>query len=101
MAVSSIEATTAARRVLWCVAVSVLGTHRSVLADPGTGSMVAANGRLEGGEPTSELHFAESGRIAAVLVAEGQVVKKGDRLALLDCAALSAELQEARGATSQ
>ena len=95
MAVSSIEAKTVAQRVLSCVAVSALGTM-AASADLAAESMVAANGRLEGGEPTAELHFAESGRIAAVLVVEGQVVKKGDRLALLDCTALSAELKEAQ-----
>ena len=75
----------------------LLAAH--AIAGPATAAeelVVAANGRLEGGQPTSTLHFAEAGRILAIAVVEGQPVRRGEVLARLDCSALEAELREAQ-----
>lgn len=71
-------------------------TTRLVAASTGTiQQSVSTTGTIEPADDES-LNFAASGRVTAVKVAQGDKVKKGQVLARIDSAALSAALAQAR-----
>lgn len=61
----------------------------------GADTPVAAQGRVEGQNPTASLAFAQTGRLESIAVFEGQSVKQGQVLAALECKTIEAQLQEA------
>ena len=61
---------------------STAPVHRS--EDPAGRSLVYALGRIEGSAPETELRLQLAGRVAEVLVAEGQFVETGELLLTLD-----------------
>jgi HlyD family secretion protein len=66
--------------------------------EPGAG-FASANGRIEGVE--IDIAAKTAGRVAAVLVDEGEFVKAGDVLARIDTAVLAAQLREAQAQLRQ
>ena len=65
-------------------------------ASAGPDVLLSAAGRVEGRNPTVEVGAGADGVIRQVFVSAGQVVNQGDRLAEIDCADRSAELQSTR-----
>jgi multidrug resistance efflux pump len=82
----------------WIVALVGLAAATSVSRAWSADVSPAANGRLEGTNPTAALQFAQSGRIAEILVAEGESIREGQPLAQLDCSNLKAQLRAATAA---
>jgi HlyD family secretion protein len=75
-------------------AMAALGFWFATTRPGGAGDAVTASGTVEATE--AELGFLVPGRVATVLVAEGDHVQTGDELALLDTRELDAQLAAAR-----